>query len=175
MNLARRRKWGPHPESVRETAIRKIFTTGGTYAEVGKQLGVSPRTIENWVRDSRKGTMMTKRTEKKTTDDRSPSEKLRLLQASSLLTDDKLGAFLRHEGIKEGDLERWQAEAISGLQAAPDQTRNERRIKELEREAAHHKKRLQEACALLELQKKFRLCGQTRTAILVHVESRANI
>ena len=55
------------------------------------------------------------------TDERSASEKLRLVLEARRLPELEQGVFLRREGIKDGDLERWEQEALSGLQAAPSQ------------------------------------------------------
>lgn len=90
----------------------------------------------------------------KPTDARSASEKLRLLIEAKSLSEDELGAFLRRKGVHEGDLERWEREALGGLSGAAQEPSQERRIRELERQREQQDKRLKEAKALLELQKK---------------------
>ena len=61
--------------------------------------------------------------------------------------------FLRREGLRDGDLERWQQEALSGL-GATEPPGSSRRVRELERKMIKTEKRLREATALLDLQKK---------------------
>jgi len=87
------------------------------------------------------------------TDERAPEEKLRLLLEARPLADEQLGEFLRREGIREGDLERWEQEALGGLQRGPSDAGKSRQIRELERRVHKSEKRLKEANALLELQK----------------------
>ena len=50
--------------------------------------------------------------EARSTDERSAVEKLPLLLKAKALPDEQLGAFLRESGIREGDLERWEQEAL---------------------------------------------------------------
>jgi hypothetical protein len=88
------------------------------------------------------------------TDQRSAEEKLRLLVEASALTEQQLGEFLRREGLRDGDLERFRAEAMGGLGGQVHSEADLRRIQELERVNAKQGKRLREAEALLELQKK---------------------
>jgi hypothetical protein len=90
----------------------------------------------------------------RSTDERAPEEKLRLLLKARALADEQLGEFLRREGIREGDLERWEQEALGGLQRGPSDAGKSRQIRELERRVHKSEKRLKEANALLELQKK---------------------
>jgi hypothetical protein len=63
-----------------------------------------------------------------TPDGRSPEEKLRLLLEVKGLPDAKRGKLLRREGVHDGDLERWEQEALSGLRGAEtnavDETRS---------------------------------------------------
>ena len=70
-----------------------------------------------------------------------------------LLHHHERGAFLRREGLRDGDLERWQQEALSGL-GATEPPGSSRRVRELERKMIKTEKRLREATALLDLQKK---------------------
>jgi hypothetical protein len=92
--------------------------------------------------------------ERRSTEQRSAEEKLRLLLEARALTEEQLGEFLRREGLHDGDLERWRAEALGGLGGQLHNDADRRRIAELERAALKQHKRLREAEALLELQKK---------------------
>ena len=88
------------------------------------------------------------------TDKRSAAEKLRLLIEAGALSDEQLGEFLRREGLRDGDLERFRAEALGGLDGRVHSPQDRRQIQELERLTAKQAKRLREAEVLLELQKK---------------------
>ena len=88
------------------------------------------------------------------TDGRSPEDKLRLILAAKGLSDDERGEFLRREGVHDGDLERWEQEALGGLRGGEGSAWQGRRIRELERGSKTKDKRLKEATALLDLQKK---------------------
>ena len=88
------------------------------------------------------------------TDKRSAEEKLRLIIEAGKLSEDELGEFLRREGLHDGDLERFRAEAMGGLGGQVHSEADRRRIQELERVNAKQEKRLREAEALLDLQKK---------------------
>ena len=87
-------------------------------------------------------------------DDRSPEEKLELMLKAASLGEEELGVFLRENGLHDGDLERWKADAAAGLGRAVGTRGQSRRVRALERENRRQAKRLREAEALLELQKK---------------------
>ena len=89
---------------------------------------------------------------------RSPSEKLRLLNESSSLEGEELGAFLRKEGLYDSDLEEMRQAALAGLAPKPvkrGKSPEAKQIAKLERELRKKEKALAEAAALLVLQKKF--------------------
>ena len=76
-----------------------------------------------------------------------------MLEAASL-SPFELGEFLRKNGLRDGDLERWKADATSGLRGGREYRGQSRRVRDLERQNRRYGKRLREAEALLELQKK---------------------
>jgi len=85
-------------------------------------------------------------------------EKLRVVVEASKLGDEKLGEFLRTEGLHEAQLRQWRADAEA---AFLDDSRRKRRgsaetqrIKELERELRRKDKALAEVSAILVLKKK---------------------
>jgi transposase-like protein len=146
-----------YPASVKEAAVRRYVSSDLSLQEVGEELGISFWSIKEWVKTARKQPDMARKKVPPApvpTDERSAADKLRLLLEARRLPEAELGVFLRREGLKDGDLDRWEGEALSGLEAAPNQTANERRIRDLEKEVVHHQKRHREASALLELQKK---------------------
>jgi hypothetical protein len=104
------------------------------------------------------------------TDGRSGEEKFRLLVEAARLSDSELGEFLRREGLHEGDLERFKAEAMGGLSGQVHSPTDQRRIQELERVNATQEKRLREADLLLELPKKSKSFGGQRTTQALRAE-----
>jgi len=89
----------------------------------------------------------------------SAEEKVRVVMAGAAVADDRIGEFLRREGLHEEDLERFREEvrsaAIAGLAPAKKARGDEqKRIKDLERELKRKEAALAEAAALLVLRKK---------------------
>lgn len=145
----------PYPSTLREGAVRRYLNSEVSYRDLAAEIGVSPCTLRNWVKQHKSGVMARRKADlPQATDDRSAQEKLALLLKARALPDGELGEFLRSEGIREGDLERWEHDALGGLQRGPSDDSKGRQIRELERRADKSEKRLKEANALLELQKK---------------------
>jgi transposase-like protein len=145
----------PFPPEVREAAVRRYLTTEVSYRRLAAEIGTSERSLRDWVKRHQAGQMKPPDEDlSRSTDERAPEEKLRLLLKARALADEQLGEFLRREGIREGDLERWEQEALGGLQRGPSDAGKSRQIRELERRVHKSEKRLKEANALLELQKK---------------------
>ena len=91
--------------------------------------------------------------------DRTPAEKLRLVNEASTLSDEELGEFLRKNGIHNAQLEQWRQDALGGLGAplrkpSGKNTSEAKRIRELERDLTRKDKALAETAALLVLKKK---------------------
>ena len=88
----------------------------------------------------------------------SPEEKLKLVHEATLLSDEQLGAFLRHRGIHETHLEQWRMQMLSGLGKAEKKPKTNspdiKRIRALEKELKRKDKALAETAALLVLKKK---------------------
>jgi transposase-like protein len=146
------------PDAVKEAAVRRYLSTEVSYQELGRELGVDRTTVRGWVRlCQEEGSVVKKRSRGKarSTEQRSPEERLRLLLEGRNLGEEELGEFLRREGIREGDLERWEQDALGGLRESEPLGRLERRRHAaVKRKAKRQEKRLREAEALLELQKK---------------------
>jgi transposase-like protein len=155
----------PFPPEVREAAVRRYLTTEVSYRRLAAEIGTSERSLRDWVKRHQAGQMKPPDEDlSRSTDERAPEEKLRLLLKARALADEQLGEFLRREGIREGDLERWEQEALGGLQRGPSDAGKSRQIRELERRVHKSEKRLKEANALLELQKKVQaLCEDDNT------------
>jgi transposase-like protein len=149
--------FGHAPRELRAAAVARYLTTDLTLEEVGAQFGTNKANICNWVKAAAGSQALKKKAKPSsaaTPDHRSPQEKLRLLMEASRLSDVERGEFLRREGLHDGDLERFEAEALSGLSGQVHSALDQRRIQELERTNAKQEKRLREAEVLLDLQKK---------------------
>jgi len=154
--------FGHAPRELRAAAVARYLTTDLTLEEVGEQFGTHKSNICNWVKAAagsqalkkNKPTTATTPDRPATPDSRSPQEKLRLLLEAARQPEAERGEFLRREGLRDGDLQRFEAEALSGLSGEVHSAVDQRRIQELERVTAKQEKRLREAEVLIELQKK---------------------
>lgn len=152
----RQRQYGHAPAEVRAAAVQRYLSSDLTMAEVGEQFGATRGTIHYWVKvsGSRALRMKNKPSTTSSSDARSAQDKLRLLLEASRISESERGEFLRREGLRDGDLERFEAEALSGLSGGMRSAADQRRLQELEKVAAKQEKRLREAEVLLDLQKK---------------------
>ena len=146
-------------EEMKEAAVERFLTSDLSLTAVAEQFGTSRYSVANWVKlaHSRGEVKKPKPHVVATpapTDDRTAAEKLRLIVAAGALSDEQLGEFLRREGLRDGDLERFRAEALGGLEGKVHSAQDRRQIQELERVNAKQAKRLREAEVLLDLQKK---------------------
>ena len=142
------------PQELKESVVRRYLSTNATVRQLAEEIGCSTWSVRYWVRQYQAQGTLAKPKKRTLTRpaQRSALDKLRLLMMIMGLPDDERGAALRREGLHDADIERWQREAIAGLQGqAPNQ---QQLIAQLERETLRHKKRLKEAEALLILQKK---------------------
>lgn len=147
------------PAEVKEAAVQRYLTSDLTLTAVGEQFGVGRYNLRAWVNAAESLTEMKKPkphlvAAATSTDSRSASEKLRLIIEAGSLSEEELGEFLRREGLRDGDLERYRAEAMGGLEGKVRSAQDLRQIQELERTNARQAKRLNEAEVLLDLQKK---------------------
>jgi transposase len=143
--------------------VRRMAGAEGISANLlSQEVGIGQPTLSRWLRNARRIGGMG---DKKKSGQRSKSkawsteEKLRVLGEAARLTDDKLGEFLRKEGVHEATLREWQEAAAAGLASASGKRRNKKspeakRVKELERELRRKEKALAEMAALITLQKK---------------------
>lgn len=150
-------KYRKYPASLKESALKRYFSGGLRHAEVATEFDVVESTFSNWVSEAQDMTKKNhkKRTAAKSKDGRSPQEKFHLLLEAAALSEAGKGEFLRRHGLRDGDLERWEREALSGLGDSAMPPAAEAQVKLAERKAAKSQARLREAEALLELQKKF--------------------
>jgi transposase-like protein len=146
-------------DETKAAAVQRFLTSDLSLTAVAEQFGTSRYNVANWVKLAQSRGEVKKPkphlvAAATPTDDRSASEKLRLLIEAGSLSEEQLGEFLRREGLRDGDLERFRAEALGGLEGKVHSPQDRRQIQELERMNAKQAKRLHEAEVLLELQKK---------------------
>jgi transposase len=148
------------PDEVKEAAVQRFLTSDLTLSAVAEQFGTTRHSVANWVELAQARSQVSPKTKRPSqtpataTDSRTAAEKLRLLVEAGGLSEEHLGEFLRREGLHDGDLERFRAEALGGLEGKVHNAQDRRQIQELERVNAKQAKRLREAEVLLELQKK---------------------
>lgn len=142
-------------QQVKQAAVRRYLTTDISQQALAEELGVGSTTVCDWVKRYRLQGMKKTNEEEgaRSTQQRSAEERLRLLLEARSIEEPELGEFLRREGIREDDLERWEQDALGGLRGGTSAA-DKRRLKQLESEGKRQGKRLREAEALLELQKK---------------------
>lgn len=85
--------------------------------------------------------------------------KLRIVEAAERCRGKgEIGALLRHEGLYSSHLTTWRREALAGLKkrtrGRKPESAERRRIKQLERDHARLRRRLEQAEAIIEVQKK---------------------
>lgn len=137
-----------------------------TARELSRETGVHYTTLSQWKRDADKIVPMSKRKIRKQMrpEEKTPQEKFELIVKAKQLSDAELGGFLRSNGIRKADLERWEEEALSsGLSPQKGAPSDAKKIRDLKKEIHKQAKELRrkdkalaEAAALLVLQKKAR-------------------
>ena len=143
-----------YSEAFKASLVRKMLPPGAVSANaLATETGLNQSTLSRWLKDARSVGVMDKPAKKWT-----PSEKLRVVVEASGLSEEKLGEFLRREGLHLAQVKEWQALAEASFVEVPrgnaKPSADSKRIKELEREVLRKDKALAEAAALLILQKK---------------------
>ena len=128
---------------------------------LAEEIGVHQPTLSRWLRHARilEDTMTQKKKKKKRTQRPTSSEKLRIVLAASQLKDDELGAFLRREGVREPELERWRNTVLAALDEDGAKKRRgpspeAKELAAVQRDLRRKDKALAEVSALLVLKKK---------------------
>ena len=143
-----------YPDELRESVAKRYLSGEMSYRELADEIGASSWSVRYWVQNLREtGSVNRRKTKSKTPDNRTAQEKFKLLLEVQGLPDSERGEFMRRQGLRDGDLERWQQEVLSSL-SEPATVGSAKRVRELERKVTKTEKRLREAKALLELQKK---------------------
>src|SRR5205809_689249 len=104
-----------YSEALRAKMVRKMLPPGAVSANaLAAETGMNQPTLSRWLKEARTQGVMDKPAKKWT-----PAEKLRVVVEASKLSDDKLGEFLRREGLHEAKLKEWREAAETSLADAP--------------------------------------------------------
>jgi transposase len=158
---------GRYSGEFKKTMVKKLLTPGGPSAmELSRSSGVSETTLSRWLQEAASVALMSKAGEGekppskkgRRPEDWSAEDRLRVVRATAGLEGAELGAVLRREGLHSSVLEEWrrevEASSLAALGGQRQRTREQKRIRELERELRRKDKALAEAAALLVLSKK---------------------
>ncbi len=162
-----------YSEGFKARMVQKMLQPAAMSAcGLSRETGVPQGTLSRWLRKARMVNGMSKQGEHPSRNgepaarrpqDWSADEKLEAVIQASMLREEELGAFLREKGLHEADLVAWRKTVMAASRAAlagerrrksRKQTRETRRIRELEKELDRKEKALAEAAALLVLKKK---------------------
>jgi transposase-like protein len=134
-----------------------------TATQLAKEVDVPQPTLSKWLREAHRAQMTTKKNapERPTPSGsaRTAEDKMRIVIAAEQLGPEERGAFLRREGVHDGEVEVWRAAMMQALGARPvnsgtPRPADQRRIRELEKELGRKDRALAETAALLVLAKK---------------------
>ena len=159
---------GRYSSEFKQSMIRKLMLPGGPSATaLAETSGVSQATLSRWLREAASVALVANDTDKKPPprearrpEDWPPSERLRVVRETVGLSGAELGVYLRREGLHEATVTEWRGQADAGalgaLGGSRARTKEQKRIRELERELNRKDKALAETAALLVLAKKVR-------------------
>ena len=157
---------GRYSNEFKESMIQKLLLPGGPSARaLAETSGVAQATLSRWLREAASVALVANDTDKKPPprearrpEDWSPDERLRVVRETAGLTGAELGTYLRREGLHEATVSDWRRQADAGalgaLGGSRTLTKEQKRIRELERELTRKDKALAETAALLVLAKK---------------------
>jgi len=159
-----------YSEGFRARMVQKMLEPAPMSAcGLSRETGVPQGTLSRWLRKARMVNGVSNQGEHPTGNgdpaarrpkDWSADEKLEAVLQASALSEEELGAFLRERGLHEADLVAWRKTVLQALKGSTGkkkgrkQTKETRRIRELEKELDRKEKALAEAAALLVLKKK---------------------
>ena len=145
----------------RNAVLRKVLPPENrSVTSVAKEMGISPITIQSWLSKLNDGSLVIDDNDADLPpNQRSYSEKLKLLIESKTISDENLGEWLRQHGIHEEHLTQWEQQLESIVKDKQERLQKEnselkKRIRELEKESKRDKAAMAEALALLTLKKK---------------------
>lgn len=155
---------GRYSVEFRQAMIQKLLTPGGPSASLlAESSGVSQSTLSRWLREAASVALVAEDTPSKPPsrkgrrpEDWPADERLRVVRETAGLEGAELGAYLRREGLHSATVTEWREQALAALGGKRARTKQQKRIRELERELSRKDKALAETAALLVLAKKAR-------------------
>lgn len=158
------RKVTQYSEAFKSKMVQRMVGPAAISASrLAQEVGIGQPTLSKWRRDAEGRIRRVKFDSPppsprppRRPEDWSSEDRLRAVLEASRLSDEELGAFLRHEGISEAVLAEWKAAMLEALSPQRKTTGDSRRVRELEKQLRRKDKALAEAAALLVLQKKVR-------------------
>jgi len=143
----------------KNSVLKKVLPPENrSISEVSKETGVSDQTIRNWLKVIKDDSLL-KSDSEISPESRNPSEKMTLLLEGRSIEPEKLGEWLRKNGLHTEHLTLWEQELrdkISDKDKQEKRQHNElkKKYKALEKELLRKEKALAEMAALLVLKKK---------------------
>ena len=150
-----------YSKELKETLIQKMLDPKGPkIKELSEQTGIKINTLHYWRRSYVNSNGMSKKSKSK---EISKVKMLEILNATSSMNEEDLGAYLRKNGLVKADLERFKAE-LTGLEDKSQIAKARSEVRELKqdkkqlsRELRRKEKALAEATAILIMKKKAEL------------------
>ena len=147
-----------HSSEFKESIVQKITMPGGpTIMQLAEKTGIHHTSIRNWIKIYASNSSMKKSKEW------TPEEKLNAIIKASTLDPDKLGEFLRTNGLYLVEIEQWRQDMISAQRPVgrpkldPELVELRADKKELEKDLKRKDKALAEMAARIILIKKSQL------------------
>lgn len=143
----------------KNSVLKKVLPPESrSISEVSKETGVNSQTIRNWLKAVKDDNLL-KSDSEISPESRNPSEKMTLLLEGRSIEPEKLGEWLRKNGLHTEHLTLWEQELrdkISDKDKQDKRQHNElkKKYKALEKELLRKEKALAEMAALLVLKKK---------------------
>ena len=143
----------------RQSILKRVLPPASQpLREVSKEIGISEQTIRNWMEKARNGRLDLADGEI-APGDRQASEKLKLVIESKGIEPERMGEWLRGQGLHSEHVALWEQELATIVADKDDALKHElqqtkKKLKETERELVRKDKALAELAALLVLKKK---------------------
>ena len=140
-------------QKVKDAVVARLLPPESASLEaVSQKVGISVATLERW-----RAAALAANDGNSSSRQWTPAARLEAVIATAVMDEAARSAWCREHGLYPTDLDRWKQDALGGLGELRDdgaEAKQERRIKELERDLNRKDKALAETAALLVLSKK---------------------